>query len=156
MNDETKEVMHRYAVLRDVNAGLEAKMNFLVDNLKQQDEYTNLQTWWMINKKSLSELEASIREAAIADYKVTGNKKPWDGVGIKEMTKYDYELAGAIKWAKENAPMVVFETVDKKKFEKILSVTDPKTLPEYIRVYKEPTATIASDLSMYMENKDES
>jgi len=156
MNIVTKAGMRNFAVIRDVIAETEAKMKEMIENVKQSDEYAAMENWLIINKQSLVELDAAIREAAIEDYKVTGNKKPWDGVGIRELTKYDYELADAVAWAKANASMVVYETVDKKKFEKILSVTEPETLPETIKVYKEAIATIASDLSMYLEDEDES
>ena len=148
--------MRNFAVIREEIAETEAKMKEMIENVKQSDEYAAMENWLIINKQSLVELDAAIREAAIEDYKVTGNKKPWDGVGIRELTKYDYELADAVAWAKANASMVVYETVDKKKFEKILSVTEPETLPETIKVYKEAIATIASDLSMYLEDEDES
>ena len=154
MNIVTKEAIHNFAVIRDVIAETEAKMKEMVENVKQSDEYQAMENWLAINKLSLSELDANIRYAALVDYRVTGNKKPFDGVGIREITRYVYETEGAIKWAKENAPMVVYETVDKKKFEKILSVTEPETLPEYIHVFKEPIVTIASDLSMYREDED--
>jgi len=156
MKTETKAAMRNFAVIRDVIAETETKMKEMVEAVKQTDDYQAMENWLEINKQSLKELDAGIREVAIQEFESTGNKKPWDGVGIKEMTKYSYELADAIKWAKENASMVVYETVDKKKFEKILSVTEPKTLPKTIKVYKETTATIASDLSMYLEDEDES
>ena len=154
MNIETKAAMRNYVVIRNVIAETEAKMKEMVENVKQSDDYQTMENWLIINRQSLTELETEIKEAALFDFRVTGNKKPFDGVGIREMTRYDYEMVGAVKWAKENAPMVVYETVDKKKFEKILSVTEPETLPEYIHVFKEPTVTIASDLSVYLEDKD--
>lgn len=154
MNIVTKAAMRNYAAIRDAIAETEAKMKEMIDNVKQSDDYVAMESWMIINKQSLAELDAGIREAAIEDYKVTGNKKPWDGVGIREVTKYDYDLPKAVEWAKQNMPAIL--TVDKKKFEKVLSVTSPETLPETIKVYKETTATIASDLSMYKEDEDES
>lgn len=155
MKQDFVNAMHSYAIVRDVIAENEAKLKEMVENVKKSDDYQAIENWLIINKQSLSELEEEIKEAALFVYKLTGNKKPWEGVGIREMTRYDYELVGAVKWAKENAPMVVYETVDKKKFEKILSITSPEDLPEYIRVFKEPTVTIATDLSMYLEEDED-
>lgn len=150
MKENFGNVMRSYATIREVIVESEAKLKEMVENVKQSDDYQAIENWLIINKQSLSELEEEIKEAALFDFQVTGNKKPFDGVGIREMTKFVYEIEGAVQWAKVNAPMVVYETIDKKKFEKILSVTPPEILPEYIHVFKEPTVTITTDLSMYV------
>ena len=146
-----KALIYNYAIIRDAVDETRAKMKEMLDVVRQSDEYRQLENWLAINEQSISELSIEIQQLALMLFRETGDKKPFPGTSIREMTRYEYEMAGAVKWAKENAPMVVFETVDKKKFEKILSVTPAEILPEYINVWKEPTATIASDLEFAKE-----
>jgi hypothetical protein len=155
MNEiEIKSMMKNYATIRIAVASAEEELKKMVDHLKQSDDYKTIEDWLIINKQSLEELDKDIREEAINQFEMTGSKHPWQSVGIREVTKYDYDLPKAVEWAKQNMPAIL--TVDKKKFEKVLSVTSPETLPETIKVYKEAIATIASDLSMYKEDEDES
>lgn len=144
------ETMKNYALaLRDIEQA-ESNLKDLLAQVKQSEEYQAIENFLMIKKQELADLTEVIHMATVDAFKLTGNKKPWEGVGIRETTKYVYEMAGAVQWAKENAPMVVYETVDKKKFEKILSVTPADLLPEYIHVFKEPQPIISSDLSVYL------
>ena len=161
-----KDAMKSYATIRLVVEELNSRLKEMVDKVKQSEDYKTIEDWLMINKISLEELTKQIHQATIDAYEATGNKKPFDGVGIREVTKYDYEEKAAVEWAKANMPAIL--TVDKKKFEKVISVMQESDLPEYIKVYKQPQPTISADLSMYLvdtypvdgeqpedENKDE-
>lgn len=86
-----------------------------------------------------SEVEASLRESTILAYKETGNKQPALGVGIREMTKLEYDAKEALDWALEHK---IALALDKRAFDKIA-----KTSPlEFVTISIEPQATIATDL----------
>ena len=97
--------------------------------------------------KDLSEVtqeyELRLRELTIKAYQDTGNKKPVDGVGIRELTKLDYDPKEALKWALEHR---IALSLDKKTFEGFA-----KTTPlDFVAVTEELQATIATDLTQYL------
>ena len=83
--------------------------------------------------------EDRVRELTIAAYKLTGNKAPVPGVGIRETTKLDYTVPDALKWATEHK---IALALDKKAFEGIA-----KQSPlDFVKSSIEVTATIATNL----------
>jgi hypothetical protein len=91
----------------------------------------------------LSQFENSVRELTIEAFKQTGNKQPCDGVGIREVTKYNYDPKNALTWAKEHNLAL---KLDDAAFKKIIKADTP----EFVEVIIEPQATIATDLSKYL------
>lgn len=85
--------------------------------------------------------EAKLRELTISTYNTTGNKQPANGVGIRLVTKLDYDASVAFNWAKEHGLAIKLDTVA---FEKIAKV-DP--MP-FVAVIQTPQATIATELSV--------
>ena len=105
-------------VIRDVIAETEAKMKEMINVSNQR--LPQMENWRSSTRQSLSELDKSIKQAAINTFNLDkSSKKPWDGVGIREITTYDYEPQKALVWSKENMPVIVYETIDSKQFEKI-------------------------------------
>lgn len=83
--------------------------------------------------------EVKLRELTIEAYKETGNKKPAEGVGIRELIKLEYDPKDALKWAMEHQ---IALSLDKSGFEKIA-----KTTPlEFVTTIPEIQATIATKL----------
>jgi hypothetical protein len=103
----------------------------------------------MINKQSLQELDNEIRSAAVLEWEESGNKKPFPGIGIRVTKKFGYDFDKALEWSKENMPALL--TLDVKKFEKVLTVSEPAGLS--LNIDYVPIATIAKDLSMYLEDE---
>lgn len=93
---------------------------------------------------ALDAAETAARIEILAEYERTKNKAPVAGAGVRVLRKASYVLAEALAWCKENAPALL--TVDEKKFVKADLDGAPITWLEV------PTATIATDLSMYEEN----
>jgi len=92
----------------------------------------------------VSEAEDKLRDLTIQAYQSTGNKAPAFGVGIRELTKLEYEPKLAFRWALEHKMAL---SLDKKSFESIA-----KTTPlEFVKVTTEPQATIATDLSKVLQ-----
>lgn len=85
--------------------------------------------------------EATLRELTLQAYQETGNKTPVDGVGIREMTKLEYDPKDALKWAMQHQ---VALSLDKKSFE-IFAKATPL---DFVAITKEPQATIATNLAI--------
>ena len=49
------------------------------------------------NSQFLADAEELLREATIKAYHETGSKQPADGVGIRELTKLEYDPKDALK-----------------------------------------------------------
>ena len=90
-------------------------------------------------KQEVTEAENQLRELTIDAYNQTGNKKPADGVGIREITKLLYDEKTAFTWATEHKMALKLDT---KAFESIAKTAPP----DFVQETKEIQATIASNL----------
>jgi len=93
----------------------------------------------------VAEVEARLRELTLEAYAQTGNKAPVAGVGVREVTKLEYDIKVAFDWAVEHTMALKLDT---SAFEKIARASPP----HFVRVFQEPQATIATQLE---EVKDE-
>ena len=98
----------------------------------------------------MKKAETEAREMILAAYAETGNKKPVPGAGIRVTRSVAYDLDAALGWCKENAP--AFLTLDRKAFEKAVLAGLPGAPAD---VDESPTATIAKDLSAYVDSLEE-
>ena len=89
-------------------------------------------------------VEAKLRELTLQVYAETGNKSPMLGVGIREVTKLEYDMKVAFNWAVEHTMALKLDTTA---FEKIARVSPPN----FVKVYQEPQATIATQLNVEEE-----
>lgn len=115
---------------------------------KQRDDL--LEKWNNANRGLLDNLtqagadvaveEATLRELTLQAYQETGSKTPVEGVGIREMTKLEYDAGVAYSWALEHRMAV---KLDIPTFEKIAKASPL----DFVTVRIDPVATIASDLS---------
>ena len=87
----------------------------------------------------VNDAEALLRELTLEAYAFTGNKAPAKGVGIREVTKLDYNPGEAFDWAVAHRMAL---TLDKIAFEKIVKASP---LP-FVTITYPPQATIASNL----------
>lgn len=94
--------------------------------------------------QALLEEETALKALAVADFQMTGNKKPAPGVSIKEVGKLRYPKADAFAWAKEKGLAIVPESLDEKAFEKVVGALPE--LPTFVTREVTPRAEIASDL----------
>jgi len=109
---------------------------WLETNLELMEQLANAET-------EVTEQEALLRELTIKAYNETGSKAPAPGVGIRELTKLDYDPKEALKWALEHK---IALSLDKKTFEGFA-----KTTPlDFVAVTEELQATIATDLTQYL------
>ncbi len=90
--------------------------------------------------QEVTEAEVTLRELTLQAYAETGNKAPAIGVGIREVTKLDYDGKVAFDWAKSHKMAL---QLDKQAFEKIVKAD----CPDFVKITTEPQATIATDLN---------
>ena len=122
----------------------------LVRKLKNEKKDL-LERWEKNNKELLYQIdlqgawledeEAELRDRTLKAYTETGNKAPAPGVGIREVTKYAYDQAEALKWAIEHKMAL---KLDETKFKNHVKA-DP---PDFVVVSTEPQATIATELQV--------
>ena len=87
----------------------------------------------------VSEAEDKLRELTLQAYAETGNKAPVKGVGIREVTKLEYDTKEAFVWALEHK---MFLKLDVKPFEVMAKSVDI----DFVTITQEPQATIATNL----------
>ena len=145
------ELIANYAVVQDVIETTKNEMKELLDQVKQSEEYLRLESWLSINVQSYEQLGEKIKEIALEEFNKTGQKKIIDGIGIREMTKFLYDVDQALEWAKKEMPAIL--QIDKKQFELYLKSAEKvgKELPANAKMLKVPSVTIAADLSAYKQ-----
>ncbi len=104
----------------------------------EQENLTLLNELALVVKETY-EAEATLRELTLQAYAETGNKTPAVGVGIREVTKLNYDGKVAFDWAKSHKMAL---QLDKKAFEKIAKADTP----DFVTISQEPQATIATNL----------
>tara|TARA_Y100000310_G_scaffold246164_2_gene251295 strand:- start:457 stop:915 length:459 start_codon:yes stop_codon:yes gene_type:complete len=125
-----------------------AKARVVVRRLKDEKRDL-LDRWEQHNKELLYQIdlqsagledeETELRERTLKAYRETGNKAPAPGVGVREITKLEYDAKEAFAWATHHEMAL---KLDVPVFERIV-----KTSPiSFVRVYQEPQATISQDL----------
>ena len=98
------------------------------------------------NAEHLIDADALLRDMAIKVFNDTGNKTPAPGVGIREITRLDYDPQVAFLWATEHKVALKLDTPT---FEKIAKASPP----DFVKSLVVPQATIATDLSKYLTNE---
>ena len=97
-------------------------------------------------KSRVEVIEAQLRKLTLQAYAETGNKAPAKGVGIREVTKLEYDTKVAFDWAKAHKMALKLDTTA---FEKIVKADTP----EFVKVTTEPQATIATDLDAILKEE---
>ena len=139
---ETSELIKQIEVVaesRRVKAALDRQIKdsramWEADNLKLLDSQKYQAT-------TLEGCETRLRELTIEVYNQTGNKKPCQGVGIRELIKLAYDPLKALAWATEHK---IALALDKRAFEGIA-----KQSPlDFVTSTTEIQATIATELKV--------
>ena len=88
----------------------------------------------------VAEVEAKLRELTLQTFALTGNKQPALGVGIREVTKLEYDPQEALTWAIKYKMAL---KLDVPVFEKRAKASPPP----FVKITQEPQATIAVNLA---------
>ena len=95
-----------------------------------------------LTKERVTELEAEVKELALAEYEVTKNKHLCPGVEIKINRLAGYSPDEALEWARIHQMALIPESLDEKDYAKlVLDGRAPGTITEA------PQAQIARDLA---------
>jgi len=116
---------------------------------KLDQKKASLAKWEEVNQDLLKDVlmaadvvstaENQLREFTLQAYAETGNKAPAVGVGIREVTKLEYDNKEAFNWAIGHEMAL---KLDGRAFEKIAN-----TFPiHFVTITTEPQATIATNL----------
>lgn len=149
-----KEKLERLARLRRTRAKVEEHWKTINKRFKASPRYKGL----YLSRKDLDEemkdLEADIRAEAVDNFDGQ-NKKPIEGVGIQESESYEYTYEKAMDWARKFAPLAIVEQLDTSYLESTFDqLVKSGKLPNFVTIAKETKATIARDLSSYLEDTD--
>lgn len=89
--------------------------------------------------------ETALREAALREYGVTGDKQPLLGCGIRVSEKLVYPEGQALLWANDHHMAL---KLDVREFEKLMEAQTLK--PAWVTIQPQVTATIATDLGAFL------
>ena len=130
-----------------INAVVDARQKVREANLEKVASYNR---WVEANQTLLDdeddakaicrELEAKLRELAVATYLKTLDKVVAPGVGIRSMTRLEYDNKTAMDWAEEHKLALKLDTAT---FEKIAKTSNLS----FVTFSEEPQATIATVLA---------
>jgi len=139
---------HSVERLQQLQIELESIENKLADSKANwEDENRVLLLDKEATEDMIRELDCEIRNKRVSLYDGTDKSKIF-GVGIQERTSLDYDQKVAYEWAVEH---IMFLRLDKSPFEKYAK--DGKL--DFVIVKKVVQATIAEDLSKYLEDTNE-
>lgn len=132
---------------------LRQQMQSMILGVTESEEYKNILEQERITVETIDELDTKIREGALEYYKLTGDKKPYEGVGIRVMTKITYDDESALNWC-ENWYRDAL-VIDKKMFDKFVRKLPEESLPIFVSIEYQPTATISADLSYWRSSPEQ-
>lgn len=92
-----------------------------------------------LTKQDAEEAETKLRELALETYAEVGDKTVAPGIGIRIMTRLNYEAKEAMGWAMEHKLAL---KLDSSAFEKIAKTSNLS----FVTISEEPQATIATEL----------
>ena len=158
MSDEQKKqsvLELKLKTLAALNKALEENQIWAeatMDKLQALPEYQRLKKVEE-EAKELKELIKNVRQdvqdRALRQYKLDGNKQPAPGVGIRVYKRLSYNPTVALHWSMTNLKTAL--KLDKKFFEKHAKAVQDTTPLDFVSYYEDPSATISSDLSEYLE-----
>jgi len=140
-----ENLLMELAKKREALSEIRIALQELIKSITESKEYKELSEKEKSLKQETTELESSIKDEALFWYRQTGNKKPCDGVGIRVMTRVNYNSEDAIDWCITQLPSAL--TINEKTFERVIKQL--QDVPEFVSIEEYPTTTISSDLSCW-------
>lgn len=148
LQQKLKELAELYLGLEIIKTA-EQSQDEKVKALPEYQALENIREGKKQQESDIENLRAEVKNLTMEAYLETDNKKPAPGVGIRVLTKYEYDETKAFDYCLHDLPEAL--KLDARKFEKyVKGVQDVKPLP-FVSVEEYPTATIASDLTEYLD-----
>jgi len=143
--DQLKSQIKVVAEAREKVSTLKQRRNELLDEWnKTNQELLDALTQ---SGADVAVAEQDLREMTLLAFYQTGDKAPVKGVGIREMTKLEYDAGVAYNWALEHKMAI---KLDVSAFEKIAKASPL----DFVKTSLEPIATIATDLSSIVAGQE--
>ena len=145
-----KEPLIEKLSLLKVLRGLKETLNEEYDQKyeKFKEENANLMAALAENREKTGTVESELRVLGVARYAETGEKKLEGGMGIRIMTKLEYDAKTALSWAEEHG---IALALDKRAFESYAKLQIKSHLPsdlDFVEAIEEPIATIPKEIKM--------
>ncbi len=105
-----------------------------------------LLTNMVTNRDRLNAAEEALRVLALDEFKETGNKKQVGGIGIRIMTKLEYDVKEAHTWAMDHKMAL---KLDVKTFENFVKA-EPLCIP-FVEIKEVPQATLPKEIKLEEE-----
>lgn len=136
--NERRALIHAVVVARKAEANSRA----MLDKMRADWEAANAEFIGVVRKSSEERdgYEAQLRALILAEYEKTGSKKPAPGLGVRVVTKIQYDATSAFTWAMKHGLAL---KLDIGAFEKLARSTE---MP-FVTTTQEATATISPDLT---------
>jgi len=147
LSDQLKAQIKVVAEARAKVSGLKQQRNELLDEWNRTNQ--GLLDALTQSGADVAVAEQELRDMTLLTFFQTGDKSLVKGVGIKEMTKLEYDTGVAYNWALEHKIAVKLDVLA---FEKIAKASPM----DFVKISKEPIATIASDLSSIINVQEDS
>lgn len=147
LQDKLKQLAALNRAIEENQAWLETKEERL-KSLPEYQELEKIRTEKSQLQSQIGNVRAEINDLTLAVYQQTGNKKPAPGVGIRVLSKLEYNEQVAFDYCSHN--LLEALKLDKRVFDKYArGVQEVKPL-EFVTIIEEPSPTIASDLREYL------
>ena len=89
----------------------------------------------------IANLKNTIGPLAVAEYKETGEKKMWGGIGIQEKKSIAYDSDKALAFAKEKDMFLILDTATFEKASATLGL-------DFVKIEKTPRATFPKEFKL--------
>lgn len=147
LTDQLRELARARQTLADLRTIAEG-IGMEIADLAISQKWHAARDKYREHERYIETLEVAVRNAAVEAFLATGDKHPAEGVTVKVFKNLSYAIETVTDWARLHMPMVL--ALDRKRFERAAtSGILPDTAP--VDVIDEPRVTIASDLSVYLE-----
>jgi hypothetical protein len=129
-----------------------ASVDRLYDAAKQQfeSEYALLRESREKAQSQVDEATMAVRTAGIIAFRETGDLAPAPGIKIVMRNRLDYDPEEAKRWAMTHKMAL---TLDAREFEKLAKAAPANF--DFVRIYQEPGANIATDLGPVLDEVKE-
>ena len=140
-----RELTERVKNLRGQQAALKAERDRRMAEWEKQNQIFLKDLKWAID--DLTQAETELRSVALLVYHETGQRKPGQGLEIKDFTVLEYAPKQALAWAIKRE---IALKLDMPAFEKLAKATQL----DFVVYSAEPRCTIATDLAKALEKGD--
>jgi len=141
MSDESK-IPDAVINLRDAMAEHATAKEALSKRLAKFTESIETEASWVRTLAAeIENLKNTIGPLAIAEFKETGHKKMWGGVGVRETTSVNWDHDKALAFAKEKDMFLILDDATFKKAAPTLGL-------DFVTVTTEPRATFPKEFKL--------